>query len=162
MKGNDKVIDYLNKALRSELTAVSQYWLHYRLQEDWGYGRIAAKSRAESIEEMHHADKLIERIIFLGGHPNLQKLDALRIGETLREALEADLAAEQEARGLYIEARDHCEKAADHVSKNLFEELIADEEGHIDFLETQIDLHETLGAERYGLLNASPADAAEG
>ena len=161
MKGDPKVIDYLNKALRSELTAVSQYWLHYRLQEDWGYGRIAAKSREESIEEMHHADKLIERIIFLGGHPNLQKLDPLRIGQTLRETLDADLAAEHEARTLYIEARNHCESVSDYVSKNLFEELIADEEGHIDFLETQIDLYEKLGEERYGLLNAQSADEAE-
>ncbi|WP_297772195.1 bacterioferritin [uncultured Roseovarius sp.] len=161
MKGDAKVIDYLNQALRSELTAVSQYWLHYRLQEDWGYGRIAAKSREESIEEMHHADKLIERIIFLGGHPNLQKLDSLRIGENLRETLDSDLAAEHDARTLYIEAREHCESMSDYVSKNLFEELIADEEGHIDFLETQIDLYDSLGAERYGLLNASPADTGE-
>ena len=161
MKGDEKVIEYLNKALRSELTAVSQYWLHYRLQEDWGYGKNAAKSREESIEEMHHADKLITRIIFLGGHPNLQKLDTLRIGETLRETLDADLAAEHDARTLYIEARDHCEKVNDYVSKNLFEELIADEEGHIDFLETQIDLYDSLDAERYGLLNASPANEAE-
>ena len=92
MKGDTKVIDYLNRAIRSELTAVSQYWLHYRLQEDWGFGKIAAKSRAESIEEMHHADKLIARIIFLEGHPNLQKLDPLRIGQDLRETLEADSA----------------------------------------------------------------------
>jgi bacterioferritin len=159
MKGDEQVIDYLNQALRSELTAVSQYWLHYRLQEDWGYGRIAAKSRAESIEEMHHADRLIERIIFLGGHPNLQKLDPLRIGETLRETLDSDLAAEHDARTLYIAARDHCDSVGDYVSKNLFETLIADEEGHIDFLETQIDLYDDLGAERYGLLNASPADS---
>ncbi|MEI4234104.1 bacterioferritin [Roseovarius sp. D22-M7] len=158
MKGDGQVIDYLNKALRSELTAVSQYWLHYRLQEDWGYGRIAAKSRAESIEEMHHADHLIERIIFLGGHPNLQKLDPLRIGQNLRETLDSDLAAEHDARTLYIEARDHCESVGDYVTKNLFETLIADEEGHIDFLETQIDLFEDMGAERYALLNASPAD----
>jgi len=161
MKGDAKVIDYLNQALRSELTAVSQYWLHYRLQEDWGYGRIAAKSREESIEEMQHADKLIARIIFLGGHPNLQKLDSLRIGENLRETLEADLAAEHDARTLYIEARGRCESVADYVSKNLFEELIADEEGHIDYLETQIDLFDKLGTERYGLLNATPADSAE-
>ena len=161
MKGDPQVIDYLNKALRSELTAVSQYWLHYRLQEDWGYGRIAAKSRAESIEEMHHADRLIERIIFLGGHPNLQKLDPLRIGQNLRETLDSDLAAEHDARTLYIEARDHCESVGDYVSKNLFETLIADEEGHIDFLETQIDLFDDLGSERYGLLNASPADTSE-
>ncbi|MDR9484925.1 MULTISPECIES: bacterioferritin [Sediminimonas] len=161
MKGDKTVIDYLNQALRSELTAVSQYWLHYRLQEDWGYGKNAAKSREESIEEMHHADKLIERIIFLEGHPNLQKLDSLRIGENLKETLEADLAAEQDARTLYIKARDHCESVGDYVSKNLFEELIADEEGHIDFLETQLDLYDTLGAERYGLLNASAANDAE-
>lgn len=161
MKGDAKVIEYLNAALRSELTAVSQYWLHYRLQEDWGFGKIAAKSRAESVEEMHHADKLIERIIFLEGHPNLQKLDPLRIGQDLRETLDADLAAEHDARTLYIEARDHCEKVGDYVSKNLFEELIGDEEGHIDYLETQIDLYEKLGAERYGLLNAQSADEAD-
>ncbi|MCU9848021.1 bacterioferritin [Defluviimonas sp. WL0024] len=161
MKGDKKVIEYLNSALRSELTAVSQFWLHYRLQEDWGFGRLARKSRAESIEEMHHADKLIQRIIFLEGHPNLQKLDPLRIGETVREALDSDLAAEHDARKLYIEARDHCEKVGDHVSKNLFEELMADEEGHIDFLETQIGLFDRLGEERYGLLNALPADEAE-
>jgi bacterioferritin len=161
MKGDAKVIEYLNAALRSELTAVSQYWLHFRLQEDWGFGHLAAKSRAESVEEMHHADRLIERIIFLGGHPNLQKLDPLRIGQNLRETLDADLAAEHEARTLYIEARNHCESVGDYVSKNLFEELIADEEGHIDFLETQIDLHERLGEKSYGLLQAKPADTAE-
>jgi bacterioferritin len=161
MKGDAKVIEYLNAALRSELTAVSQYWLHFRLQEDWGFGHLAAKSRAESVEEMHHADRLIERIIFLGGHPNLQKLDPLRIGQNLLETLEADLAAEHEARTLYIEARNHCDGVGDYVSKNLFEELIADEEGHIDFLETQIGLYETLGETSYGQLQARPADAAE-
>ena len=161
MKGDPRVIEYLNAALRSELTAVSQYWLHFRLQEDWGFGHLAAKSRAESVEEMHHADRLIERIIFLGGHPNLQKLDALRIGQSLRETLDADLAAEHDARTLYIEARNHCDSVGDYVSKNLFEELIADEEGHIDFLETQIDLYETLGETSYGLLQAKPADSAE-
>ncbi|MDO5621972.1 MAG: bacterioferritin [Paracoccus sp. (in: a-proteobacteria)] len=161
MKGDAKVIEYLNAALRSELTAVSQYWLHYRLQDDWGFGRLANKSRAESIEEMHHADKLISRIIFLEGHPNLQKLDSLRIGQNILETLECDLAGEHDARNLYIEARDHCEKVGDYVSKALFEDLIADEEGHIDFLETQIDLFGKLGEERYGLLNAKPADEAE-
>ncbi len=158
MKGDAKVIEYLNKALRSELTAVSQYWLHFRLQEDWGYGRIAAKSRAESIEEMHHADKLIERILFLEGHPNLQKLDPIRTGQDLRETLECDLAGEHDARTLYVEARDYCDSVGDYVSKNLFEALIADEEGHIDFLETQLSLHDRLGAERYGLLQAQPAN----
>jgi bacterioferritin len=161
MKGDAKVIEYLNAAVRSELTAVSQYWLHYRLQEDWGYGHLAAKSRAESIEEMHHADKLIARIIFLEGHPNLQKLDPLRIGQTVRETLECDLAAEHEARALYIEARRHCDSVGDFVTRGLFDQLIADEEGHIDFLETQIALHDRLGAEKYGMLNAKPADQAE-
>ena len=161
MKGDSKVIDYLNAALRSELTAVSQYWLHYRLQEDWGYGRLADKSRAESIEEMNHADRLIQRIIFLEGHPNLQKLDPLRIGQNVKETLESDLAAEHDARTLYIEARDHCEKVGDYVSKVLFEDLIADEEGHIDYLETQIELHDTIGQQNYGQLNAKPADEAE-
>ena len=161
MKGDAKVIDYLNAALRSELTAVSQYWLHYRLQEDWGFGHLADKSRAESIEEMHHADRLIARIIFLEGHPNLQKLDPLRIGQTVRETLEADLAAEHDARTLYIEARRHCDAVGDFVTRGLFDELIADEEGHIDFLETQLGLFDSLGAERYGLLNAKPASKAE-
>lgn len=161
MKGDAKVIDYLNAALRSELTAVSQYWLHFRLQEDWGYGRLADKSRAESIEEMHHADRLIARIIFLEGHPNLQKLDSLRIGQNIRETLECDLAGEHDARTLYIEARQHCDKVGDYVSRALFDGLIADEEGHIDFLETQLGLFDKLGEEKYGLLNAKPADQAE-
>ncbi len=161
MKGNEKVIEYLNSALRSELTAVSQYWLHYRLQEDWGFGRIAAKSREESIEEMNHADKLIERIIFLEGHPNLQKLDPLRIGQDLKETMEADLAAEIDARTLYVEARNHCHSVGDYVSMNLFEELIADEEGHIDFLETQLSLYDTIGASAFGQINADPADKAK-
>ena len=161
MKGDAKVIEYLNAALRSELTAVSQYWLHYRLQEDWGYGRIAEKSRAESIEEMNHADRLIKRIIFLEGHPNLQKLDPLRIGQNIKETLEADLAGEHDARTLYIEARELCDKVGDYVSKALFDDLIADEEGHIDFLETQLGLYEQIGAQNYGLLNAKSADEAE-
>ena len=161
MKGDAKVIEYLNAALRSELTAVSQYWLHYRLQEDWGFGRIAKKSREESIEEMHHADRLIERIIFLEGHPNLQKLDSLRIGQTLRETLESDLAAEHDARPLYLEAREYCSNVNDQVSKSLFDDLIEDEEGHIDFLETQLQLFDTIGAQNYGQLNANPADEAK-
>ena len=161
MKGDAKVIEYLNAALRSELTAVSQYWLHYRLQEDWGFGRIADKSRAESIEEMNHADRLIQRIIFLEGHPNLQKLDSLRIGQTLRETLESDLAAEHDARTLYLEAREYCSNVNDQVSKSLFDDLIEDEEGHIDFLETQLQLFDTIGAQNYGQLNANPADEAK-
>ena len=161
MKGDAKVIEYLNAALRSELTAVSQYWLHYRLQEDWGYGRIADKSRAESIEEMNHADKLIQRIIFLEGHPNLQKVGPLRIGQNVKEVLEADLAGEHDARNLYLEARQYCAEVNDQVSKAIFDELIEDEEGHIDFLETQLQLMDEIGAQNYGMLNAKPADDAE-
>ncbi|WP_299986710.1 bacterioferritin [uncultured Ruegeria sp.] len=158
MKGDPKVIEYLNNSLRHELTAVSQYWLHYRLQEDWGLGHMAKKSREESIEEMGHADKLIERIIFLEGHPNLQKLDPLRIGQTPKETLECDLAAEIDARALYKEAREYCREAGDYVSMALFEQLMSDEEGHIDFLETQLDLYERIGEANYAQLNASKMD----
>lgn len=161
MRGDAKVIEYLNRAIRSELTAVSQYWLHYRLQDDWGLGHMAAKSREESIEEMRHADKFITRVIFLGGHPNLQKLDSLRIGQTPRETLECDLAAEEEARALYKEARDYCNSVGDYVTMKMFEEVMIDEEGHIDFLETQLDLHDRIGAERYAMLNASKMNEAE-
>lgn len=161
MKGDPQVIEYLNRALRSELTAVSQYWLHYRLQEDWGLGRMAKKSREESIEEMHHADRLIARIIFLEGHPNLQKLDPLRIGQTARETLECDLAAEKEAVALYREAYAYCDKVGDYVSKDLFRDLLEDEEGHVDFLETQLDLFDRIGRERWELLNAEPMDKAD-
>ncbi len=161
MKGDAKVIDYLNRALRSELTAVSQYWLHYRLQDDWGLGHMAQKSREESIEEMRHADKLIARILFLEGHPNLQKLDPIRTGQSPRETLECDLAAEHEARALYKEAREYCASVGDWVTKELFEALLADEEGHIDFLETQIALHDRVGAENYAHLNAMPMTQAE-
>lgn len=161
MKGDAKVIEYLNRAIRSELTAVSQYWLHFRLQEDWGLGRMAKKSRAESIEEMHHADRLIARVIFLEGHPNLQRLDPLRIGQTPRETLDCDLAAELEAGALYREARDYCHSVGDYVTMKLFEELLTDEEGHVDFLETQIALYDRIGAENYAQLNALPIDEAE-
>ncbi|MBA86154.1 bacterioferritin [Thalassobius sp. S69A] len=161
MKGDAKVIEYLNKSLRHELTAVSQYWLHYRLQDDWGLGHMAKKSREESIEEMQHADDLIVRILQLGGHPNLQKLDPLQIGQTARETLEADLAAEYSAAALYKEARAYCNEAGDFVSMKLFEQLLADEEGHIDFLETQLDLFDRIGAEKYEQLNASKMDEAE-
>ncbi|XDA98678.1 bacterioferritin [Sulfitobacter sp. LCG007] len=161
MEGDKKVIEYLNAALRSELTAVSQYWVHYRMQEDWGLGRMAKKSREESIEEMHHADKLIARILMLNGHPNLQKLDPLRIGQTPKETLECDLAAEHDARKLYTEAYIHCDKVSDFVSKKLFEDLLKDEEGHIDFLETQLDLLGRIGEARYSQLNADSMDDAE-
>jgi bacterioferritin len=149
MKGDGKVIEYLNRGLRSELTAVNQYWLHYRLLEDWGYRALAKKWRAESIEEMQHADRFVERIIFLDGFANLQVLDPLRIGQNVKEVLECDLAAEVEARALYLEAAKYCDGVNDRVSKRLFEDLAEDEEGHIDFLETQLNLVEQLGLALY-------------
>ena len=161
MKGDKKVIERLNEALTHELGAVNQYWLHYRLLEDWGFTKLAKKEREESIEEMHHADKLVERIIFLEGHPNLQVVGPLRIGQNIKEVLESDLAGEYDARTAYAKSRDVCREEGDYVSMQLFEELLSDEEGHIDFLETQIDLLEKIGVERYGMLNAAPADEAE-
>jgi bacterioferritin len=149
MKGDAKVIEYLNRGLRSELTAVNQYWLHYRILDDWGYKELAQFWRKESIEEMQHADKFVERILFLEGFPNLQELDPLRIGQNLEEVLKSDLAAEMEAHALYIEAAGYCDSVSDRVSKNLFEELAADEEGHIDFLETQLELVEQVGIKLY-------------
>jgi bacterioferritin len=149
MKGEAKVIDYLNRGLRSELTAVNQYWLHYRMLEDWGYLELARTWREESIEEMRHADRFVERILFLEGFPNLQVLDPLRIGQNVREILECDLAAEYDARNLYQEAAAHCDSVGDRVSKNLFEELMGDEEEHINFLETQLTLVDQLGVQLY-------------
>src|SRR5467141_2194023 len=149
MKGDIKVIEYLNKALRHELTAVNQYWLHYRLLDNWGYKVLAKTWRKESIEEMQHADKLIERIIFLDGSPSMQTLDSLHIGQTVREVLDRDLQAEMDARALYEEAATYCHSSKDYVSRDLFEQLMHDEEAHIDFLETQLDLVAKLGLELY-------------
>ncbi len=161
MKGDKAVIEILNDALKHELGAVNQYWLHYRLLEDWGFTKLAKKEHEESIEEMHHADKIIERIILLEGHPNLQHVAPLMIGENIKEVLECDLKGEYNAKELYMKGRDLCRKKEDYVSMGLFEELLADEEGHIDFLETQLELLKTIGIERYGLLNAGSADSAE-
>jgi bacterioferritin len=149
MKGDPKVIEYLNRGLRSELTAINQYWLHYRMLDNWGYKALAKKWREESIEEMHHADKFVDRILFLDGFPNLQVLDPLRIGQTIKEVLTSDLAAELDARSLYQEAATYCHSVKDYPSRDLFEELMKDEEGHIDFLETQLDLVSKLGLELY-------------
>jgi bacterioferritin len=149
MKGDAKVIEYLNRGLRSELTAINQYWLHYRMLDNWGYKALAKKWRAESIEEMVHADKFVDRILFLDGFPNLQVLDPLRIGQDVKEILDADLAAEQDARALYQEAAAYCASVKDFPSRDLFEELMTDEEGHIDFLETQLDLVAKLGLQLY-------------
>ena len=161
MKGNEKVIECLNEALFLELGAINQYWLHYRLLSDWGFARLAKKEREESIEEMQHADKLVDRIIFLEGHPNMQKVAPLRIGQNIKEVLESDLAGEYDARTAYAKSRDVCREEGDYVSMQLFEELLSDEEGHIDFLETQLELLDKIGAEKYGQLNSAPADEAE-
>lgn len=161
MKGDPAVLDHLNRALRHELTASSQLWLHYRLMHHWGMGKPAGKWRDEAIEEMEHADRLIERIVFLEGRPNLQDLDPLVIGETPREVLDCDLRLEYGARTLYRAGREIARKADDPVTKRLCDNLLADEEKRIDFLETQIDLHEAIGAERFGLLNAEPAEEAD-
>ena len=158
MKGNKKVIEFLNRGLRSELTAVSQYWLHYRLLDNWGFKKAAKTEREESIEEMHHADRFIDRIIFLEGHPNLQTLDPLMIGQNIKEILECDLKAEYSARALYMEARACCRKEEDYVTMDLFEELLADEEGHINYLESQLNLLNDIGIQNYGQLNAHSAD----
>ena len=149
MQGDKKVIEYLNKGLRSELTAINQYWLHYRLLANWGLNDLAKKWKEESIEEMHHADKFVDRILFLEGHPNMQVLDPLRIGQNVKEIIEADLKAEIEARALYQEAAAYANSVKDFPSKNLFEELMADEEGHIDFLEAQLELVNRMGEALY-------------
>ena len=148
MKGDAKVIEFLNKALQHELTAVNQYWLHYRLLDNWGYKDLAKQWRKESIEEMEHADKLVERIIFLDGFPSMV-LDLLHIGQNVKEVLDCDIAAEISARSLYQEAATYCHSAKDYVTRDLFEKLMSDEEHHIDFLETQLDLVAKLGVQLY-------------
>ena len=158
MKGDERVIDRLNQALKLELGAVNQYWVHYRLTEDWGFTKFARKEREESIEEMHHADKLIHRIIFLEGHPNLQNVAPLRVGQNIREVLESDLAGEYDARASYSESRKICHDVGDYVSMELFDELLKDEEGHIDFLESQIELLGAIGEQNYSQLQADSAD----
>lgn len=149
MQGDAKVIEFLNAALRHELTSINQYWLHYRLIDNWGLKTLTGKWRAESIEEMVHADKLIERIIFLDSFPNMQTLESLHIGRTIAEVIDRDLRLEMDARALYVEAATYCHGAHDYVSRDLFEELLKDEEKHIDFLETQRDLVARLGLESY-------------
>ena len=149
MKGDDKVIEYLNRGLRSEMTAVNQYWLHYRILDDWGYKELAKTWREESIDEMRHADRFVERILFFDGFPNMQVLDPLRIGTNVQEIIDCDLAAEHEARALYLEAAKYCDSVNDRVSKRLFEELAEDEEGHIDFLESQLELINQVGLQLY-------------
>src|SRR5262245_15317302 len=161
MQGDAKVIDYLNKGLRHELTAINQYWLHYRILDNWGLLEMAKVWRKESIEEMEHADKFTARILFLEGFPNMQVLDPLRIGQNVKEILECDLAAEHSARALYQEAATHCQAVKDYPSRDLFEQLMADEEDHIDFLETQLDLVEKLGIQLYSQAHVGKPEKGE-
>ncbi len=161
MKGDAKVITYLNKALINELTAINQYFLHSRMLNDWGVTKLGAKEYEESIEEMQHADKLINRILFLEGLPNLQELNKLLIGETVKEVLECDLKLEYNACPELREAIKYCAEVGDYPSRDLFRDILRDEEEHIDYLESQLDLLSRIGEERYTQLNAGSADATE-
>jgi bacterioferritin len=149
MQGDPKVIEYLNNGLRHELTSINQYWLHYRLLANWGLLEMAKVWRKESIEEMEHADLITDRIIFLDGFPNMQVLDPLRIGQNVQEVIDCDLATEMTARALYQEAATYCHQVKDYVTRDLFESLMTNEEHHIDFLETQLDLIKRIGLELY-------------
>ncbi|WP_375289982.1 bacterioferritin [Qipengyuania sp.] len=157
MKGDAKVVEFLNKALTNELTAINQYWLHYRVLADWGVGRLADYERKESIEEMEHADRLAERILFLNALPNFQAIHKLKVGETVEEILKADLALEMEAIPLLREAADYCQEVRDFTSGRIFEEILHNEEEHVDFLETQMDMISRMGLENYVQLNSRPA-----
>jgi bacterioferritin len=160
MKGDPKVIDYLNEVLKGELTAINQYWLHYRLFDHWGVKKLAEFERHESIDEMKHADMLAERILFLDGLPNFQLLGRLRIGESVEEALKADLDLEYEAVALLKDAIEHCEKVRDYGSRDLFQRILDSEEEHVDTLETQFEMIERMGIQNYIQLNSKP-EAAE-
>ncbi len=149
MQGDARVIELLNEQLTSELTAINQYFLHAKMQQNWGYTKLAAHTRAESIEEMTHAERLTDRILFLEGLPNYQKLLALRIGQTVREQFESDMAIEVDVVQRLRPAIAYCEEVGDHTSKRLFEEILADEEHHIDYLETQLALIDSLGEQLY-------------
>ncbi|MGT2514529.1 bacterioferritin [Sphingomonas panni] len=154
MKGDAKVIEFLNEALKNELTAVNQYWLHYRLLDHWGVYKLAKFERHESIDEMKHADRLAERILFLDGLPNFQLLGRLRVGETVEEVLKADLAIEVEAVAQLREAVAYCESIRDFVSRDLFAEILSNEEEHVDTLETQFEMIERMGIQNYVQLNS--------
>ena len=157
MKGDAKVIEFLNKVLFNELTAVNQYWLHFRMLDNWGISRLAAHERHESIDEMKHADQLAERILFLEGLPNFQAMGKIRVGENVEEILKADLALEDEAIPVLREAVAHCEVVRDFVSRDLFQAILASEEEHVDFLETQFEMIERMGLANYIQLNSKPA-----
>jgi bacterioferritin len=159
MQGDDRVIELLNEALKNELTAVNQYWLHYRLLDNWGIKGLAEFERHESIDEMKHADLLTERILFYNGLPNFQMLGRLRIGESVEEILRADLALEMEALTQLRGAIQHCETVRDYVSRDLFAQILANEEEHVDTLERQFEMIERMGIQNYIQLSSKPTEA---
>ena len=158
MKGDPKVIEFLNIALKNELTAINQYFLHSRMLDDWGVKKLAKFEYGESIDEMKHADKLTQRILFLDGLPNFQTLGRLRIGENVEEILKADLALEEEALQPLRDGIVHCEKVRDFVTRDLFAHILENEEEHVDILETQFELIKQMGIANYIQLQSEAAE----
>ena len=158
MKGDPKVIELLNEALKNELTATNQYWLHYRLLDNWGVDKLAKFERSESIDEMKHADRLAERILFLDGLPNFQLLGRLHIGENVEEILKGDMELELEALGQLKGAIGHCEKIRDYVSRDLFSDILENEEQHVDTLEQQFEMIGRMGIQNYVQLQSEAAE----
>jgi bacterioferritin len=161
MQGDPKVIEYLNDALKNELTAINQYWMHYRLLDHWGVHKLAEFERHESIDEMKHADWLAERILFLEGLPNFQMLGRLRIGETVEEVLKADLELEQEAIPLLRDGIQHAENVRDYVTRDLFKRILENEEEHVDYLEKLFDQIKLMGIQNFVQLQSKPAGEGE-
>lgn len=158
MKGDARVVQYLNESLKNELTAINQYFLHYRMLKHWGIEKLAKYEYAESIDEMKHADRIADRIFFLDGLPNFQDLGRLRIGETVEEILKADLALEMEAVPQLKEAIAYCETVHDFVTRDLFKEILASEEEHVDTIERQFDMIERMGLQNYIQLQSEPVE----
>ncbi len=162
MKGDKNVIKHLNNALKGELTAINQYFLHAKMLEDWGVTKLAKHERAESIEEMVHAEKIIDRILLIGGLPNLQDLGKLNIGENVVEVIKGDLKLEEEGIAGYRAGIKAAEEAGDYVTSDLFKAILTDEEGHQDHLETQLQMIEDMGLQNFLMLNAESEDVKEG